>query len=223
MAVSSGVQFDRPGAWQVLFPKALELMANVERHVENASWTFGGGTMLMLRFAHRHSKDIDLFVPDPQYLGYVTPRLSEVAETITTEYEENAEFVKLYLPDGEIDIVVGESLTEHPFEAIGYGNRKIKVETAGEIIAKKMWHRGGRAKARDLYDLCAVVEHEPEQIEVAKPFMKRHASAFLRALDERHEILTEEFRQIDTLGVVKSYEDCRRLAREILEPLIEAR
>lgn len=45
----------------------------------------------MLRIGHRHSKDIDLFVPDPQCLGFVSPRLSEVAEQVSTDYEENAE------------------------------------------------------------------------------------------------------------------------------------
>ena len=42
----------------------------------------------MLRLGHRQSKDIDLFVPDPQYLGYVNPRLSDAAEDISTDYEE---------------------------------------------------------------------------------------------------------------------------------------
>ncbi len=61
----------------------------------------------MQRIGHRRSKDIDLFVPDPQYLGYLNPRLSDVAERITADDEENAEFIKLFLPAGEIDIVVG--------------------------------------------------------------------------------------------------------------------
>jgi len=65
------------------------------------------GTVLMQRIGHRRSKDIDLFVPDPQYLGYLNPRLSDVAERITADDEENAEFIKLFLPAGEIDIVVG--------------------------------------------------------------------------------------------------------------------
>ncbi|WP_374063784.1 nucleotidyl transferase AbiEii/AbiGii toxin family protein [Cupriavidus sp. DF5525] len=46
------------------------------------------GELLMLRYRHRFSRDIDLFVPDPQYLGFVTPRLSEAAESITSDYVE---------------------------------------------------------------------------------------------------------------------------------------
>jgi hypothetical protein len=105
----------------------------------------------MLRIGHRQSKDIDIFVPDPQYLGYVNPRLSDVAEQVSSDYEENAEFVKFFLAAGEIDIVVGSALTDHPFDVRSYAGRDIKFETCAEIIAKKMWHRGNQSKARDLF------------------------------------------------------------------------
>lgn len=36
----------------------------------------------------------------------------------------------------------------------------MKVETAAEIVAKKMWRRGDRATARDLFDLSLVIEHD---------------------------------------------------------------
>ena len=58
----------RTGVWTELFPQALKLMAHLESQTRNPLWTFGGGTVLMLRIGHRQSKDIDLFVPDPQYL-----------------------------------------------------------------------------------------------------------------------------------------------------------
>lgn len=78
-------------------------MAHLERVTRNPPWSFGGRTLLMLRIGHRFSKDIDLFVPDPQYLGFVNPRLSEVAEGISPDYAENAESIKLILDEGEID------------------------------------------------------------------------------------------------------------------------
>lgn len=78
--------------WESLFPHAFTLMEEVRKHggIE-PFWTFGGGTVLMLRYRHRFSRDIDLFVPDPQYLGFVTPRLSETAEGITSDYVEQGE------------------------------------------------------------------------------------------------------------------------------------
>ncbi|MDQ0027890.1 hypothetical protein J2X90_005726 [Variovorax paradoxus] len=59
--------------------------------------------------------------------------------------------------------------------------------TSAEINAKKMWHRGDQAKARDLFDLYAVATFDPEAIEVARPFMRRQAAAFLQRLDARAE------------------------------------
>lgn len=211
-----------PGAWADLFVHALRLTAHLESRIDNAMWTFGGGTVLMLRIGHRQSKDIDLFVPDPQYLGYVNPRLSEVAEAVSTDYEESAEFVKLYLQGGEIDVIVGGSLTEEPYEVIAHEGRQIRVETSAEIIAKKMWHRGDRAKARDLFDLCAVAAAEPYQLKLAEPFLVRHGAAFLQAMDERTDILRREFDEIDALGEGLDFQQCLRYAKTIIEPLIES-
>lgn len=216
----SGLDLGRPGPWTRLFPHALELMSHLEQRVPGATWTFGGGTVLMLRIAHRQSKDIDLFVPDPQYLGYINPRLSDVAEGISTDYEEASEFVKLYLPDGEIDVVVGQALTSVPYETVDYQERMIRVETSAEIIAKKMWHRGDRAKGRDLFDLCAVANDEPEQLEMAKPFMVRHGTTFLQALTEREDVLRREFLAIKAIGETMDFNQCLLQAESIIRPLL---
>jgi predicted nucleotidyltransferase component of viral defense system len=53
------------------------------------------------------------------------------------------------------------------------------VETAAEIVAKKLWHRGDRATARDLFDLALVIEREPQQLARAAPSLRRHRQAFL--------------------------------------------
>lgn len=195
-------------------------MRHLETHIEKAHWTFGGGTVLMLRLGHRQSKDIDLFVPDPQYLGYVNPRLSDVAESITTDYDENADFIKLYLKEGEVDVVVGESLTEQPFDLIEFAGQIVRVETCAEIIAKKIWHRGDRAKGRDLYDLCAVADCEPGAIDIAKPFMRRHGRAFLDGLRDRASVIEREFEAIDAIGFTRPAQECMDQARDIIEPFL---
>ena len=76
--------------------------------------------MRISRFRHRISKDVDIFVPDPQYLGYVSPRLNDSAEELASSYLETAISVKLYFPEGEIDFIASTPLTkvyclaEHP-------------------------------------------------------------------------------------------------------------
>jgi hypothetical protein len=122
-------------------------------------WSLGGGTVLMFYYAHRKSKDIDIFVPDPQFLGYVNPGLGGRDEEVTTDFKDGTEFVKLFLPEGEIDFVASSALTDNPFEEHEVLGRKILLETPIEIVAKKLWYRGDRATPRDLLDLALVIEH----------------------------------------------------------------
>ena len=212
----SAADFTRPGSWQDLLAQALKLTDHLARMIDRPVWSFGGGTVLMLRLNHRLSKDIDLFVPDPQYLGHVSPRLSDVAEALTTEYEEGAEYTKLFLPAGEIDIVVGTPLTANPWETVQYLGRSIQVESSAEIIAKKMHHRGHMAKARDLFDLCAVADLQPEAISMARPFMAQHAQTFLTRLNDHRDLARTEFDRIDRLAYTRSFDDCLVLAEEVL-------
>jgi len=143
------------GVWQGLLQHAYSLIDEIAVHgIQNPFWTFGGGTVLMLRYRHRMSKDIDIFVPDPQYLGFVSPRLSDVAEAVSDKYVEGPGYIKLIRPEGEIDFVASSNLTDEPFEEWELLGRRVKVETSAEIVAKKLWHRGDRATARDLFDLA---------------------------------------------------------------------
>lgn len=212
----SPADLSRPGTWTELFPHALALMDHLAAQSESFTWTFGGGTVLMLRINHRHSKDVDLFIKDPQYLNYVNPRLSDVAESITSDYDESAEFIKLYLEPGEIDIVVGASLTHTPFDLVTYQGRQIRVETSAEIVAKKFHHRGDRATARDLYDLCAVATLEPEAIPIALPFMKRHGRAFLNGIHAGAAPLKVQFDKIVTIDFTPSFDACVARAEAII-------
>ncbi len=215
----SAVDIARPGVWTELFPHALALMAHLESVSKPCTWTFGGGTVLMLRIDHRQSKDIDLFVPDPQCLPYASPRLSDVAETITDDYVETAGFVKLNLPQGEIDIVVGASLTPNPYDVVSFHDRDVRVETCAEILAKKFHHRGDKARVRDLFDLCAIASLEPSAIEVAAPFMRHHGKAFLEAIHTNAEAQKKQFDEIETIPLHPTYSECVATAERIISPL----
>ncbi|WP_427309042.1 nucleotidyl transferase AbiEii/AbiGii toxin family protein [Cupriavidus sp. H39] len=208
--------------WESLFPHAFTLMEEVKKRggIE-PFWTFGGGTVLMLRYRHRFSRDIDLFVPDPQYLGFVTPRLSE-AESITSDYVEQGNFVKLVLDAGEVDIVASPNLTDEPFEIWEIMGRPVKVETAAEIVAKKLYHRGDRATARDLFDLAVVVEQEPTALVRAAPFLLRHASAFLNQVQPGPPIMREQFSRIQRISFNRSFDECVALVEDFLHSVLSA-
>ncbi|TMG81556.1 MAG: nucleotidyl transferase AbiEii/AbiGii toxin family protein, partial [Betaproteobacteria bacterium] len=69
---------ERLKIWEILFQRALVLIDSAQDlGPALTTWSFGGGTVLMRRHGHRFSKDIDIFVPDPQWLGYLNPRLNE--------------------------------------------------------------------------------------------------------------------------------------------------
>lgn len=209
-----------PAAWETLFASALRLLDDAQARADaRLNWTFGGGTVLMLRYHHRMSRDVDIFVPDPQILGYLTPRLSEIAESITENYEEAPGYVKLILPNGEIDFVASVNLTEPPVEEWELFGRKIRVETSVEIAAKKMWHRGFQATARDLFDLTLVIRQEPDALRQAAKFLVRHRETFLEQLDSRRRFLQEVFEEIDALDFRPTYDECAGETREFLNAL----
>jgi len=197
------------GVWKGLFGHALTLVDEIARRGGAAPfWTFGGGTVLMLRYRHRRSRDIDIFVPDPQYLGYVTPRLSAVAEAISADYVEEAGHVKLIRPEGEIDFVAGPNLTSPAFESWRIAGREVRAETAVEIVAKKMWHRGATATARDLFDLALVIEKERKALAGAARFLVRHRTGFLGQLRSRARVLRAQFEAIDAMRYRPAYDEC---------------
>ena len=205
------------GVWQGLLQHAYSLIDEISVHgIQNPYWTSGGGSVLMLRHRHRMSKDIDIFVPDPQYLGYVSPRLSDVAEAVSDKYVEGPGYIKLFRPEGEIDFVASPNLTSNPFELWELLGRRIKVETSAEIVAKKLWHRGDRATARDLFDLALVIEREPLALATASSFLIRHRDEFLKQVDQRKAVLKAQFEAIDTLDYCPSYEKAAQSAAAFL-------
>ena len=209
------------GAWKDLLPHALSLIEEIKSHgTSDPFWTLGGGTVLMFRYQHRLSKDIDIFVPDPQYLSFVTPRLSDVAAAISDQYaEDQSSYVKLIRPEGEIDFVASPNLTDSPFEMWHIDGHHIRVETAAEIIAKKLWHRGDRTTARDLFDLSLVIEREPEALIKAATFLLKNADVFINQITSRKTVLERQFAEIDTLAYTPSYDEAAERAATFLKSL----
>jgi hypothetical protein len=213
------IDASQDGPWKELFVQAMRLMAALPITVPTQVWSFGGGTVLMLRHRHRQSKDIDLFIGDPQLLGYLNPRLSDAAASITDDYDEASEYIKLFLEMGEIDVVVSKPLTQSPYEKADILGYPVLVEKSAEIIAKKMYYRGNKAKGRDLFDFALVIEREPDDLICGKEFLLRYRKDFLAQLKSREQPLRTEFDAIDTLDYQPSFDECVRQVRAFLESL----
>lgn len=200
---------DRLKIWETLFQRALALIDSVAESGTNfAPWSFGGGTVLMRKYRHRFSKDIDIFAPDPQYLGHLTPRLNETAESMTADYVEQGNFVKLLFPEGEIDFIASAALTANPTTVERLFDREVHVETATEIIAKKLWHRGKEFKARDIFDLTLVAEKEPRALDEIEPVLRDRRDAVLARIARADKQLRDEFGQLEVLEFRRSYDEC---------------
>jgi hypothetical protein len=208
---------DRLRLWEALFARALEIIDSVgPAGIPPDDWSFGGGTVLMLRHRHRISKDVDIFVSDPQYLGFLTPRLNTKAESLTSSYIEQAGFLKLYFQEGEIDFVASAPLTRAPTTTESLLGRKVEVETSAEIVAKKVWHRGEQFTARDLFDLALVAEAEPGALWQIRPVLDSRREAVLRRIESQEAALREAFAALEILDYSRSFDECIELVREAL-------
>jgi hypothetical protein len=209
------------GAWKSLLEKAFWLMEGVQSDGYSLPrWSLGGGTVLMFYYAHRKSKDIDIFVPDPQFLGYVNPRLSSKAEEVTDNYKVGTEFVKLFLPEGEIDFVASPTLTENPFKEHVVLGRKVLLETPIEIVAKKLWYRGDSATPRDLLDLALVIEHHFNEILDHGEVFAKNIEAFTEQCHSRRAIMLPVFEAIEKIEFKLSFDECLERANELKVALL---
>ena len=64
----------------------------------------------MLRYAHRQSRDIDIFMGDPQYMRFLSPRLNDTIDTWVADWVEGPGWLKLAFPLGEIDFIAAPSV-----------------------------------------------------------------------------------------------------------------
>lgn len=194
--------------WQPLFSSALTILDAAGATLGDFPWSFGGGTVLMLKYRHRYSRDIDIFLRDPQFIGHVSPRLSPAAEAVTDDYEEAGEFVKLRLQGGEIDFIATGWLTPDPYRLESIMGRNVNVETPAEIVGKKVRYRASTFKARDLFDFAIVAERAPEQIARMSSLLHEYRSALMERVETRRAILQEEYNALDLMDSSKSLDDC---------------
>jgi hypothetical protein len=212
------VDDERLRTWEILFARAMTLIdSGIASGATLGKWSFGGGTVLMRRHRHRLSKDIDIFVPDPQVFPYLSPRLNGTAESLTSDYEEAAESLKLRFPEGEIDFVASAPLTDDPYIPETIFGRTVQVETSTEIVAKKVWHRGERFTARDIFDLATVLEKEPSTLHAIEPVLRSRREVILKRIAEGETGLREAFAALEILDYRRSYDECVELTRQALK------
>lgn len=171
--------------WEFLFRQALACLEDVGRRTVPPDWSLGGGTALMLQYHHRVSRDIDIFLHDAQYLTFLSPRLSDVAEHVSRSYLETSSFVKLYLDEGEIDFIVAPNLLDPATREHDILGVRTRVQRPAEIVTK-MFYRPDDFQVRDIFDTACVLQREPSMLDQARPLIgskKAQLEARVRALE----------------------------------------
>jgi hypothetical protein len=176
--------------WQTLLRRALACLASLDRTgLPRPGCTLGGGTALMLRYQHRRSRDIDLFLRDPQYLPALSPRLNDTTARLTDQYVEASHYLKLAFPEGEIVFIVAPALSDAPTATLAFEGTTLAMEAPVEIAAKKVFYRAAELKARDLFDLAVVLAGDP----AAGGVLARLAAAKATQLVRRYPIVEREY------------------------------
>ena len=91
------------------------------------------------------------------------------------------------------------------------------VETSTEILAKKLWHRGDRFRARDIFDLALVAEKEPDALSAIAPILRDRRDIVLAWIAAQDRNLREDFANLETLDYRRSYDECLALATKALK------
>jgi hypothetical protein len=151
-----------PSRWEELFNIACGIIDLAGGDSIVAPWSFGGGTALMLQIDHRESHDIDIFIDDPQVLPLLNPETQGYELTLhPSAYDtDGTRSLKLSFAEiGEIDFICCGHLTENPTSTTEVLGRQVELETPAEIIAKKVFYRGGMIQPRDMFDIAAAIRH----------------------------------------------------------------
>lgn len=150
-------------SWKSVLRTALELLRELQkRGFGPMQFTMGGGTVLMFRFDHWLSRDIDLFIADVQQLSFISPRLNDQAASLVLDYVEQANSVKLSLSQGDIDFIIAAPALpgENASDVLDFEGFRVRLDSTAEIFGKKLLYRPETFRARDVFDLVASIEYD---------------------------------------------------------------
>ena len=178
-----------PPPWKQLFRIACRHIRQANSEQVVIEWTFGGGTAMMLQIDHRESRDIDIFLSDPQQLPFLDPQKQDFEFEIEPDACEGdgARSLKLVFANiGEIDFIVAPALTSSPTTQATIEGETVLLETIPEIITKKIYYRAASTKPRDIFDIAAAG--------------KQHKDALIKELRSYRDQVTQALTTIDRLN-----------------------
>ena len=182
---------------------------------------------MMIQIGHRESHDIDIFLDDAQILGFLDPAKADLRfQESPADYRgDGARFQKFVFDGiGEIDFIISGSLTEKPFIHRRIQGRQIKLETLGEIVAKKVYFRGSEAKPRDVFDIAAATRNHRDEISMALRSFADAVAATLERLEKLNpEFVADSISHLAVLpGYVETASDSLDVTKKLLRDILSA-
>jgi len=118
--MSRGSRKWRISDWRSLLRDAIGLIDTLS---ENPEWTFGGGTSLAIRYHHRTSYDIDIFVRSAQVLTDLSPNKNPATKALPETWSRWDEWYNFKYLNPDLHILLkideksytgGENGDNHP-------------------------------------------------------------------------------------------------------------
>ncbi|MGQ0684726.1 nucleotidyl transferase AbiEii/AbiGii toxin family protein [Bradyrhizobium sp.] len=188
-------------------------------------WILGGGTALMLHAGHRLSRDIDAFIDDPQYLGIMSPKVTDVWGC--RSWDDAAHYLKLRFAEGEIDFIVSPPLSGlaasfHEVDLTDLPAKRkvvIQIEHPAEIALKKMHYRPTMLKPRDIFDIAVADSIDHDALIGNSNVVSDKKSALLHRLNGiDRKFLQDELAELD---IREGWDDQKRNCLETVRSLVE--
>ncbi len=170
----------------------------------------------MIQYGHRMSKDIDLFFSDPQLLQYVSPVVNDALEDVMADYVDDHLFKRYVLPDGKIDFIKGNPVTNLEPNVLEFDSRVIYTDSPVEIVAKKIFYRSEDFRVRDVFDQAVVLLNGGE--EDLAVFCDNHPEQSMFALEQTLKRIKDGSLDIGLadLDVLPPGEEARQLCGQIV-------
>jgi hypothetical protein len=161
------------------------------------------------------------FYPTLNYFLISTPNYttSSLKFFLPITTETGSGFLKIAFKDiGEIDFIVGHSLTSSPTIPKTIENETVQLETIPEIITKKIYHRGASIRPRDIFDIAAASEKYADSIISALRDYPEKVAATLRKMDQLNPEFVES--AISALAIKDQYKPVAATAFERAKTLL---
>jgi len=193
-------------------------------HKDHSLIRFGGGTALAIYyFQHRLSFDIDLFVTDVQILNYLSPKhwIEETANFNSSKYIDLSNHIRVLEKRNNIkvDVLVSQGASSEFLldDSKDLFCETVYVESAEDIIAKKIVYRRNDNLTRDIIDIAIAINHADnilERLYLAEKINREDIQDLYNSLEKLDRETFDE--EIEIVAPFDKYIDDAKNAPEII-------